>query len=313
MAKIIALDDDKLILDMIELVFTEAGHEVVTFQNPLDVPTYLVKNPADAMVLDVMMPEIDGWDLLQIIRTNQTNQDIPIIMLTSLNETFHRIRGLRMGANDYLGKPFDPQELLARTETLINWRADGSLGFSGGLGENTTAEIVQSLKLNKKTGTLKLENKGTLGHLRFYKGSLIRAACNHLTQLQAVEALFELSEGTYRFELMNEAAFTEPVNELAVEKAMSRHLRNQEDLKKRQSWLPLPNQRLRVKTPLPEIPEDLQIHPIEKVYQVIQKKPSVTLVWLQKAFRGAPIYVKLALSWLIQNGAVRIVENKGED
>ncbi|MCP4661873.1 MAG: protein kinase [bacterium] len=119
MAKILVVDDDPDILLTLRIAFEGAHHEVIATHDPDEVLLLAATKAPDAITLDVMMPEVSGWDLIERIRNHPRTQSIPVLMLTALGEVPNRVRGLRTGADDYLVKPFDPEELLARVERLI--------------------------------------------------------------------------------------------------------------------------------------------------------------------------------------------------
>lgn len=122
MAKVLVSDDDPQILRLVGLVLERAGHEVITTSSPHDVLELASQNGIDAVVLDVVMPEVSGFELLEELRHNPDTADIPILFLSGLGAGADRVRGLSQGADDYLVKPFEPDELVLRVERLISWR-----------------------------------------------------------------------------------------------------------------------------------------------------------------------------------------------
>ena len=109
--KVLIVDDDEHIVELIKLYMDKEGFDTVTANNGKKA-VELFKSEAPAIViLDVMMPEMDGW---QVCREIRRVSNIPIIMLTAKGETFDKVLGLELGADDYMVKPFEPKELLAR-------------------------------------------------------------------------------------------------------------------------------------------------------------------------------------------------------
>jgi DNA-binding response OmpR family regulator len=116
MAHILLIDDEKKITDPLSSSFKRAGYEVsVANDGHTGLSMSLVDKP-DVIVLDVMMPDLDGWQVCQTIRQYST---APIIMLTALDDTLDRIKGLEIGADDYLVKPFGFKELEAHTRAML--------------------------------------------------------------------------------------------------------------------------------------------------------------------------------------------------
>ncbi len=115
-ANILVVDDEKEIADLVELYLLNEGYDVSKFYSPADALEYLEGNLPDLAVLDVMMPEIDGFELCRRIRTRH---NYPIIMLTAKVEDIDKITGLAIGADDYVTKPFNPLEVVARVKAQL--------------------------------------------------------------------------------------------------------------------------------------------------------------------------------------------------
>lgn len=118
MAKILVVEDEKNIRELIKFNLENAGYEVVT---AADGKTALDELSAeiDLVVLDLMLPEVDGMEVCRQMRGDQELRQIPIVMLTAKGEEVERILGLEMGADDYMTKPFSPRELVARIKAIF--------------------------------------------------------------------------------------------------------------------------------------------------------------------------------------------------
>jgi DNA-binding response OmpR family regulator len=116
--KILAVEDDIHIAKLLRMELTHEGYEIEVLSNGNDALKYLEKELPDLLILDVMLPGINGFSVLEEIREN-ISTDLPVIMLTAKGEVKDRIRGLRSGADDYLPKPFVIEELLARIEAVL--------------------------------------------------------------------------------------------------------------------------------------------------------------------------------------------------
>lgn len=115
MVKILAVDDERAIAELLRLSLTQAGYECVCAYDGVEAANRIEKESFDLILLDIMLPGIDGFELMDYIRS----AGIPVIFLTAKNAVSDRVKGLRMGAEDYMVKPFDIQELLARVEGVL--------------------------------------------------------------------------------------------------------------------------------------------------------------------------------------------------
>lgn len=116
MKTILLVDDEPLMLDLLSLYLSPLGYHCIKKESALDAIAYLETNSADLILLDIMMPDMDGFDACQEIRKEW---DIPIIMLTAMSEKTDIVKGLKSGADDYISKPFDEEELTARIEAVL--------------------------------------------------------------------------------------------------------------------------------------------------------------------------------------------------
>lgn len=113
---ILLVDDDPNISRLVQLYLEKEGFEVKTADRGDDALALFRKLPPDLMLLDVMLPGMDGWQVLKAVRKTSS---IPIIMLTAKDETFDKVLGLELGADDYITKPFDTKELVARVKAVL--------------------------------------------------------------------------------------------------------------------------------------------------------------------------------------------------
>jgi len=116
MRRILLIDDDALLAPPLAAYFKRVDYELDAAVRPSEGLAKLRSRHYDAAILDVMLPEMDGFALCREIRRES---DIPIVMLTARGEVMDRVVGLELGADDYLPKPFEPRELLARLQTIL--------------------------------------------------------------------------------------------------------------------------------------------------------------------------------------------------
>lgn len=114
--KVFVVDDDENIRELISLYLTKDGYEVDQFESGEKCMEALKNVSPDLVLLDIMMPGMDGYDTLKAIRKLGS---IPVIMVTAKDETFDKVLGLELGADDYIVKPFEPKEMTARVKAVI--------------------------------------------------------------------------------------------------------------------------------------------------------------------------------------------------
>lgn len=114
--KVLVVDDDKRILQILKLYLQKDGYDVVTCERGDDALDLALDASIGIVILDVMLPGMDGWEVLKNVRRSSA---VPVIMLTAKGDISDRINGLDCGADDYIVKPFEPKELLARVKAVL--------------------------------------------------------------------------------------------------------------------------------------------------------------------------------------------------
>tara|TARA_Y100000588_G_C14161536_1_gene885049 strand:- start:164 stop:856 length:693 start_codon:yes stop_codon:yes gene_type:complete len=116
MPTILIIDDDKEMTDLLNEFLTNHKYKVKINHSPLKALEYLQNSSVDLVLLDIMMPEMDGLNVLRKIREHS---EVPVMMLTAKGDVADKVVGLELGADDYLPKPFEPQELIARVQSIL--------------------------------------------------------------------------------------------------------------------------------------------------------------------------------------------------
>lgn len=125
--RIVIVDDEPRLVRLVRANLEAEGYEVATAHDGSEALDLLASAPADLVILDVMLPSIDGYELCQ--RINES-YNVPIIMLTAKAHESDKVRGLNLGADDYLTKPFHPEELLARVRAVLRRARGGTVAAS---------------------------------------------------------------------------------------------------------------------------------------------------------------------------------------
>lgn len=129
MEKLVAVvDDEKDILNLITHHLKREGYQVKPFQNGKDFLLYINSVPPDLVLLDIMLPGMDGLELCRILKSKPQTESIPIIMITAKSTEADIVVGLELGADDYIVKPFRPRELVARVRSILRRYAKKSPG-----------------------------------------------------------------------------------------------------------------------------------------------------------------------------------------
>jgi len=144
MRTVLLIDDEKRMLDLLSLYIEPYGYKCIKKHSGSDGLDFLRKEKVDIVILDIMMPDMDGWTTCEKIREIS---DVPIMMLTARNEKDDVVKGLKKGADDYLAKPFNEKELLARIEAIMRRtnrtsNVEDSIRFEGLIMNQSTFQVT---------------------------------------------------------------------------------------------------------------------------------------------------------------------------
>jgi two-component system, OmpR family, alkaline phosphatase synthesis response regulator PhoP len=174
-ARILVVEDDPDIADLVVRYLAKAGFVSERVASGREALTAIAARPPDLLVLDLMLPHLDGLEVCRLVRGNQATSALPIIMLTARAEESERIVGLEVGADDYLAKPFSPNELVARVRALLRraQRASGpppkTLAY-GPIAVDTERHVVSS---NGRDVTLTAKEFLLLEYLLQHRGRVL--------------------------------------------------------------------------------------------------------------------------------------------
>lgn len=115
--KLHLIDDDEKLHKLLKVYFANEQIDLTASETPEKGLNFVKNNPVDLVILDIMLPGMNGFEVLKKLR--EDNEDIPIIMLSAKGDHFNKIYGLELGSDDYMSKPFEPKELLARIKTIL--------------------------------------------------------------------------------------------------------------------------------------------------------------------------------------------------
>jgi DNA-binding response OmpR family regulator len=181
-ARVLIIDDDKRLAGMVADYLGEAGFRVSASATAREGEQRLKREPFDALVLDLMLPDGDG---LEVCRRIRQTSDLPILMLTARGDAMDRVVGLEIGADDYLPKPFEPRELLARLRALLRRRGAAA----------APRDVLRFGRLEVDRGSRRVSIDGDERPLTSYQFSLLVALAEHAGRVMSRDALMDLVKG----------------------------------------------------------------------------------------------------------------------
>lgn len=117
--KVLVVDDEEDILELLSIILEESNIKVLKARDGLGALEIARKEKPDLVLLDIMMPEIDGWEVLKMLKIDEETREIPVAMLSCKKETRDKVIGIQEGAIDYITKPFVPDELSKRVNEIL--------------------------------------------------------------------------------------------------------------------------------------------------------------------------------------------------
>lgn len=180
---ILVADDEANIRNLARLYLEKEGYHVETADNGVEALAQIKKTEPVLLVLDLMMPEMDGWEVCRRVRAES---NLPILMLTARDDDIDKIVGLEMGADDYLTKPFNPRELVARVRAILR-RVGGS--------EETAAKVRRLGNVVIDPRSREVTVDGQCVTLRTKEFDLLLALADHVNAVLSREQLLDLVWG----------------------------------------------------------------------------------------------------------------------
>jgi DNA-binding response OmpR family regulator len=230
-ARILVVDDDAYLLRMVSSILEKRGYDVATASDGETAFAMALAHVPDLLITDVMMPKMDGWSLVRVLRSRPEFNFMPVIFLTALASDDDRIRGFKLGADDYLPKPFRFEELdlrvskTLRQRTVVEERTRAQIvgdesdsrraaAFAGNLRELGLPILLTLLEMERKTGILHMsdDSSGQSAEIHMTGGRVVSAelidAKGGALDEECIYRILEWSAG--RFEFLNEPVTDEP-------------------------------------------------------------------------------------------------------
>lgn len=177
--KVLVIDDEENIIEFIRLGLRYEGFQVESASNGEQGIVAAQRVNPDLIILDLMLPVIDGLEVCRRLRSNPITREIPVLMLTAKDEVRDRIAGLRTGADDYLTKPFDFDELLERMRAILR----RSRPRMNGSGDESNGQVLEFADLKLNTATREVTRSGRLIELTATEYNLLHLFMSHPRQV----------------------------------------------------------------------------------------------------------------------------------
>ncbi len=207
-ARLLIVDDDVWVLKMLQTVLEKHGYTIDVAHNGAEALDRVDDCTPDLIITDVTMPKMDGWTLVRILRARPETAFTPVIFLTALGSDEDRIQGFRLGADDYMQKPFHFQEFDLRVRSALR-RAQGAretakatveeppkAGVHGSLDQLGLSSLLVMLEMEKKSGILRLTRNDEVAQLYFHSGRVIKAVLEGKDEPKGAKAVFHVLSWT---------------------------------------------------------------------------------------------------------------------
>ena len=211
MPHVLVADDDAWILRMVATVLEKRGYSVETAVDGEDALARALARIPDLLITDVMMPKLDGWSLVRQLRAHAELAMLPVIFLTALSSEDDRIRGFRLGADDYVSKPFRFEELDLRVAKTLRRTAQtaqetreqlSTSGLRGDLSQVGLSSLLVLIEMERKTGLLQLRAPGASAQILVRDGKVVHARLDNAEEPVDAECVYYLltwSAGEFEF------------------------------------------------------------------------------------------------------------------
>ncbi|HEX5413462.1 MAG TPA: response regulator transcription factor [Terriglobia bacterium] len=187
--RVAIIEDEKDIVDLVRYNFRKEGFVIESFSSGRDGLEYIRNNSVDLVLLDVMLPDVDGMEICRRVRADESLKALPIIFLTAKGEEIDRVVGLELGADDYVVKPFSPRELVARAKAVLR-RRESVLG---------NAEVVELPELRLDSRTREVTVRGRSIELSTLEFKLLHFLASQPRRVFTREQLLDKVWGRDRF------------------------------------------------------------------------------------------------------------------
>ena len=212
--RILIVEDEPGMIELLTVALEDEGYNISIANNGQQGLRKVEEESPDLIISDVMMPDMNGYDFCQQLRENPKTAAIPFIFLTAKKDVSDRVRGLNLGADDYISKPFHVVEVVARIKTLMMrvkrarpaatqpavMNTESEAAFAGDLEKMSIGEVVQTITLTRKNGRLLVVNGAKRGEVYFQDAMVTYADVDRKKGEEAVYRLLAWKNGQFKFD-----------------------------------------------------------------------------------------------------------------
>ena len=314
-ATILVVDDNRLVRELIRDAFTEAGFAVLTAAGGAEALERLEESRTDLIITDVAMPEMDGWAFCEAVKGDARFSGIPLVFLASHREVPERLRGFRLGAYDYLCKPFSVEELLVRARLILDRTRGPAAGADGGAGSDaahqalaghtshlTIADLLQLLAVNGKTGTLLVSGRES-GRVHVREGRIVGAVAGAVRGSKALFRMVGWTDADFQFDPRDDTAVADDLGPSAQRLVMDA-LVALDDLARLKSQLPPEEAPLGVAEGVRELlASPTALTPLELAV-IREARERSSLATMLERIEASDVEIARAVATLLARGAI---------
>ena len=307
MAKVLIVESDSVFAAVLADRLHVAGHEVRRLSDGLRAAAAAQDQQVDLVVLGESSGSgLPGISVVEALRGQSTTRAVPILMLSDRGAPADRVAALKAGADDYLTRPCDLEELLLRLDRMLANRTAALQVLQGDLANHPLWALLQYLEQVRKSGILRVKGTAGSGSIEMREGEAAEARWQGLTGREALLALLSLEEGGFRFDPAPPGAGPAPSSrDLPLQELLLESAWLKDEIGKRRHHLPPTGQPLQALTPnFPMMDEEFKGLPLRRVFDRVLQEPGVRLFDLIADEAEAPISTRLAVALLVEHGAV---------
>jgi DNA-binding response OmpR family regulator len=312
-SRLLAVDDNRLILRVITDHFVPRGWDVTTAESVASARASLSSSVPDVIISDILMPDVDGWTFFEEVRKRKETSTVPFVFLTVERDLPKRLKGLQLGADDYMTKPFAVEELEARIERLLERSAamkaaaegGGDAQLTGSLEHLAISDLLQMLALNGKNGTVRLQRRREGGRIEFEGGRIVDAQVGSARGVKALYRMLGWTDAQFRV-VARDGEITEATIGTATSTLLMEGLVSLDEWNRWHDLLPGPEQRLELTVEARSLMHGQPLRPAELDLLPRAKKGTT----VAEAIENSPLpdaQIAEAICTLLARGALRAV------